>query len=143
VRLSGKTVAKLAPNPPERNHMAQKEESNLVLNSLNWGMPPMMSAPLFALLAEFNGTLLESVAAAQKEWGDFVHRRIKEDVATWRQLMQCHSLADMHQVFSQYLTTAFEQSQNQSTKIVERVQSVARHLAEAPEGGKEQTRARH
>ena len=37
-----------------------------------------------AIFAEMNGTLLESVATAQKDWADFVDRRIKEDVAVSR-----------------------------------------------------------
>jgi len=103
----------------------------------------MMHTPMLAIFAEMNGTLLESVATAQKDWADFMHRRIKEDVAVSRQLMQCHSLADMHQVYSRYLATAFEQYKEQSTKVVQRGQAIAEHVAEATQNGKEGTRARH
>jgi hypothetical protein len=120
-----------------------KEERNQQLNSFGWGVQPMMHTPMFAIFAEMNGTLLESVATAQKDWADFMHRRIKEDVAVSRQLMQCHSLADMHQVYSRYLATAFEQYKEQSTKVVQRGQAIAEHVAEATQNGKEGTRARH
>jgi hypothetical protein len=97
-----------------------------------------------AILTEMNGTLLESVATAQKDWADFMHRRIKEDVAASRQLMQCHTLAEMHQVYSQYLQKAFEQYQQQSRKVVKRGESTAQDLAEATDTGiKEGARARH
>ena len=58
-----------------------KEERNQQLNSFGWGVQPMMHTPMLAIFAEMNGTLLESVATAQKDWADFMHRRIKEDVA--------------------------------------------------------------
>jgi len=63
---------------------------------------------------------MESIATAQKDWSDFVHRRIKEDVAVGRRLMQSKSVADMHQVYSEYLNNAFEQYKEQSTKVIER-----------------------
>ena len=125
--------------------MAQaKEAEREALNSFTWGMAPVFGNPALAIMAEVSGTILESVAAAQKEWVDFMHRRIKEDVAVSRQLMGCHSLADMHQVYSQYLRTTFEQYQNQSERVVQRGQSMAQHLAETAETGtKEGARARH
>jgi phasin protein len=98
---------------------------------------------MLAIFAEMNGTLLESMATAQKDWADFMHRRIKEDVAVSRQLIQCHSLADMHQIYSQYFTKAFEQYQQQSAKVVQRGQSMAEHLGDTNENGKETGRARH
>jgi Phasin protein len=75
---------------------------------------------------------------------DFVHRRIKEDVAATRQLMRCQSLSEMHQVYSQYLRTAFDQYQKQSEKVVQRGESMAQHLTETTEAeAKEDARARH
>ena len=108
------------------------------------GMQPIMQNPMMAILAEMNGSFLESVATAQKDWVDFVHRRIKEDVAVSRQLMRCQSLAEMHQIYSHYLRTAFEQYQKESEKVVQRGESMAQHLAETTEAAvKEGARARH
>jgi hypothetical protein len=97
-----------------------------------------------AIIADLNGTFLESVARAQKEWADFMHRRIQEDVAVTRQLISCNSLADMHEVYSRYLKTAFEQYHQQSEKVVQHGRSMAEHLAETAEASaKEGARARH
>ena len=85
---------------------------------------------------------MESIATAQKDWSDFVHRRIKEDVAVGRRLMQSKSVADMHQVYSEYLNNAFEQYKEQSTKVIERGQTMAEHMAEASDNERS-TRARH
>jgi hypothetical protein len=121
-----------------------KEERSQLLNSFAVSMQPMMQVPMFTIFAEMNCTVLESLARAQKEWVDFVHRRIGEDVAVSRQLMQCHSLADMHQVYSHYLTKAFGQYKAQSDRVVQRGQSMAENLAEtAAEHEKEAARARH
>jgi hypothetical protein len=108
-------------------------------------MPPIMQNPIMAILGEMNGSFLESVATAQKDWMDFVHRRIKEDVAVSRQLMRCQSLAEMHQIYAQYFQTAFEQYQRQSEKVAQRGESMAQHLAETAERAAKEgaARARH
>lgn len=125
--------------------MAQsREQLNRSFAPFAWGVPAMPNMPMLAILADFNGNLLESIATAQKEWADFMQRRIREDVATTRQLMSCNSLADMHELYSQYLRTAFEDYQQHSQKVIKRGQSMAQHLAETVEAsGKEATRARH
>ena len=37
-----------------------------------------MQPPLFAIVTEMNGTLLETMATAQKEWANFVDRQSKK-----------------------------------------------------------------
>jgi hypothetical protein len=65
-----------------------------------------------------------------------------EDVALTRQLLKSHSVADMHQIYSQYLQTAFQQYRDQSEKVVQRSESI--HLAATTEAiAKEAARARH
>ena len=127
--------------------MAQSKESQRqAMNAFRGmvAMPPIMQNPLMAILAEMNGSFLESLATAQKDWADFVHRRITEDVAVSRQLMRCQSMPEMHQIISQYFQTAFEQYQKQSEKVVQRGESMAQHLAETTEAAaKEGARARH
>jgi hypothetical protein len=123
-----------------------KESQRQPMNSFAgmMGVPLLMQNPMMAILAEMNGSFLESLATAQKDWMDFVHRRIKEDVAVSRQLMRCQSLPEIHQVYSQYLQTAYEQYQKQSAKVVERGETMAQHLAETAEAAaKEGARARH
>jgi hypothetical protein len=122
--------------------MAQsKEEHRDIGNSFLWGMGPAFMNPMVSILADMNGTFMEGLATAQKDWADFVQRRIREDVVLARQLMNCQSLPDMHQIYAQYLQTAFEQYREQSEKVVQRGTSIAKHLTEATE--KEAARTRH
>ena len=113
-----------------------QEERNQPQNSFL--ASPIMQTPLFAIVAEMNGTLLETMATAQKEWANFVDRRIKEDVAVLRQLMQCRSPADMHRVYSDYFETAFEQYQEQSASGAAR----AIHCGASRRNGRQQKRGR-
>jgi hypothetical protein len=123
--------------------MASKQERNDALNSFAHPMmQSMLQTPLFAIWAEMNGAFMETLATAQKDWSDFLHRRIKEDVAVGRRLMQSKSMADMHQVYSEYLANSFEQYKEQSTKVIERGQTMAEHMAEASDN-ENSTRARH
>jgi hypothetical protein len=123
--------------------MAQSKE-DLKANSFAWGMPPAHSNPMMTILADLNGTFLEGIATAQKEWAEFMQRRIREDVALSRQLLNCQSVADIHQICSQYFQTAFQQYRAQSEKVVQRSESMAQHLAQTTEAHtKEAARSRH
>jgi hypothetical protein len=125
--------------------MAQSQgERRQTGNVLSLGVAPAMVNPMMTILAGMSGSILEGFATAQKEWADFFQRRIREDVAVSRQLMACQSLADMHQIYSEYLRTAFEQYREQSEQVVQRSASMAQQLAERTEDkAREAARARH
>ena len=105
-----------------------------VANSFTWS-DPMRTTQLFAVLTDINGKLLESVAGAQKDWAEFVQRRIKEDIAVSQQLVSCKSLGDMQQICSQYVRTAFEHYREQSERAVQRGKSTSDGLAQTLELG--------
>ena len=114
-------------------------------NSFAWSMPPVAGNPLLAVMTDINGKLLESVANAQKDWAEFVHRRVKEDIAASHQLMNCQSLTDMQEIYSQYLRTVFAQCREHSERLVQRGKSMTEELAQTMEsrpGGATQ-QARH
>ena len=123
--------------------MAQaKDDRTQMANA--FGMPTPFINPMITIFTDLSGTLVEGLATAQRDWADFVQRRIREDVAVTRRLLNCHSLADMHQVYSQYLQTALQHYREQSEKVVRRSESIAQHLAETTEAEtKESMRARH
>ena len=125
--------------------MAQaKDDRAQMTNAFSFGIPAPFINPVMTIFADLSGTLVEGLATAQRDWADFVQRRVREDVAVTRHLMNCHSIADMHQVYSQYLQTAFQHYREQSGKVVRRSESVAQHLSERTEGDtKESLRARH
>jgi hypothetical protein len=123
----------MAQKEVRRQSPQSKEGRRQGGNALSFGMAPAMFNPMMTILANMNATILEGFATAQKDWADFVQRRVREDVAVTRQLMNCQSLADMHQIYSQYLRTAFEQYREQSEQVVQRGAGMAQHLAEATE----------
>ena len=123
----------MAQSKERRQSPPSKEGRRQGGNSPTLGMSPVMFTPMMTIFAELNASILEGFAAAQKDWADFVQRRIREDVAVTRQLMSCQSMADMHQVYAQYLRTAFEQYREQSEQVVQRSASIAQHLTEATE----------
>jgi hypothetical protein len=93
--------------------------------------PSVAGNPVFAVVTDINGKLLESAARAQKDWAEFVHRRVKEDIAVSQRLMSCQSLADMQQIYSQYFQTAFAHYREQSERAVQRGKSTTEAVAEA------------
>ena len=114
-------------------------------NSFAWSMPPVAGNPLLAVMTDINGKLLESVANAQKDWAEFVHRRVKEDIAASHQLMNCQSLTDIQEIYSQYLRRVFAQCREHSERLVQRGKSMTEELAQTREssGGGTTQQARH
>jgi cation transport regulator ChaB len=102
-------------------------------NSFAWAMPLVAGNPLFAAVTDINGKLLESAACVQKDWAEFVHRRVKEDIAVSQRLMNCQSLGDMQQIYSQYFQTAFEHYREQSERAVQSGKSMTEAVAESVE----------
>ena len=110
-----------------------RDGQRVAANSFAWAMPLVAGNPLFAVVTNINGKLLESAARVQKDWAEFVHRRIEEDVAVSQRLMNCQSLGDMQQVYSQYFQTAFEHCWGQSERAVQRGKSMTEAVAESVE----------
>ena len=102
-------------------------------NSVAWSIPPVAGNPLLAVMTDINGKLLESIANAQKDWAEFVHRRVKEDIAASHQLMNCQSLTDMQEIYSQYLQKVFAQYREHSERLVKRGKSMTEELAQTME----------
>jgi hypothetical protein len=111
-----------------------RHEQRAGANSFAWPMPSMLPGnPLLAVATDANGKLLESVASAQREWVEFVHRRITENIAASQRLLSCKSLADVQKVYSQYLQTAFEHYREQSEKVVLTGKSMTEGLVQTME----------
>lgn len=124
--------------------MAQTKEQSREDSNFPLGAAPLMPSPLAALFAEVGGTVLQTFATAQKEWAEFVDRRVREDIAAMRQLMQCQSPAELHRVYSDYVTKAIQQYQEQAAKISLRSQSLAEHIAQSAHNGEERrAQSRH
>ena len=100
-------------------------------NSFTWPMPPGAGNPLFAVITDINSKLLQNVASLQKDWAEYVHRRVNEDIAASQRLMNCQSLTDMQDIYSGYLQTAFEQYRKQCEKVVESGKSMTEVLAQS------------
>src|SRR5262245_9934716 len=99
-------------------------------NPSSWVMPSTFINPMTAL-ADMSGRFLEGFATAQQDWAEFVQRGIREDVRVARELASSRSLADMHEIYSAYLQTAFQHYREQSEKLAQRRERFAQHFAES------------
>ena len=110
-----------------------RHEQRTSVKSFAWPTSMLPGNPLLAVATDVNGKLLESVASAQKEWVEFVHRRIKENLAASQRLLSCKSATDVQEVYSQYLLTAFEHYREQSEKVVQTGKSMTEGLGQTME----------
>lgn len=92
-----------------------------------WSTHPV---PLLTVMSDINGKWLESAVRTQKDWTDFIHRRVQEDISASQQLMSCRSLTEMQQVYARYWRTAFDQLREQSERVLQSGKSVTEELAQ-------------
>ena len=108
-----------------------RERDDTGTNSFVWSsVDAVAHHPLLNAVTGMNGKLLESVESAQNEWAEFVHRRVKEDIAVSYLFLKCRSFTDMQEIYSRYLQTAFEQYRDHSERVVERGKSFSAELAQ-------------
>ena len=84
-----------------------------------------MQRPTFAVMAEVNTRLYDSIAAANREWASFVNRRLKEDLAVPQQLAECRTLQDLYRVYAQFFQNACSQYQSGLEQMTKLSQSIA------------------
>ena len=107
-------------------------------------MMPNLTNPMMTMFADMTGRFLQGLATAQTDWANFVQHRVSEHAALAHQLARSQSLADMNQIYSQYLQTAFQQYREQTEKVVQRGEALVQHIAKTAETTvKEAVRAHH
>lgn len=92
-----------------------------------------MQRPALDAMAELNGRLFESIVAANKEWGSFVNRRLKEDFAVPEQLAACTTAQDMFRVYANYFKNACSDYQSEFEEMTKLNRSIAQDTMTAIE----------
>ena len=104
--------------------------------------PSLTTNQVMTTFADMSVRFLKGLVAAQKDWANFVQHRVRENAALARQLANSQSLADMHQIYSQYLQTAFRQYRAQTEQVGQHGEALIEHIAKTTEtNAKEAVRA--
>lgn len=102
----------------------------------DYGMAPMMlpmgfealmefHRPTLAAMAQVNGKVYENIAAINKNWVNFVNRRLKEDMAMPKQLVGCKTVQEMYGVYADFFQTAFADYQSEFEQMTKLGKSLA------------------
>lgn len=101
------------------------------------GFPPMMvpfgfealmeiNRPALAAMAQVNGRVYDSLVTINKNWVDFVNRRLKEDLGVPKQLAGCKSVQEMYSVYADFFQTALSDYRSE----LEQMSKLGRTLAD-------------
>jgi wobble nucleotide-excising tRNase len=90
-----------------------------------------MQRPMIEAMTEMNGRLIEQVSRANEEWIGFVGRRLDEDLATSRRLMECRTTQDVMAAYAEYFQRAQKQYQSEIQHFTRLNQSMANETARA------------
>jgi peroxiredoxin family protein len=114
------------------------------------GLPPMMlpfgleafmelNRPALAAMAQVNGKVYENIAAMNKNWVEFLNRRLKEELAMPQQLAACKTVQDMYGVYSDFFQTAVTDYQSEFEQMSKLGKSLADETAQALQTRLEET----
>lgn len=70
-----------------------------------------INRPMLAAMTELNGRFLEQVSRANNEWMGFVSRRLNEDMAASKRLLECKTVQDLFTAYSDFFQRAQQQYQ--------------------------------
>jgi hypothetical protein len=106
------------------------------------GLAPMMlpigfealmefNRPALTAMAQVNGKVYENIAAINKNWVDFVNRRLKQDMAVPRHLVGCKTVQEMYGVYADFFQTAFADYQSEIEQMTKLGKSLADETIQA------------
>lgn len=65
-----------------------------------------LNRPALEAMAQVNGKVYENLAAMNKNWVEFLNRRLKKDLGMPEQLAACKSLPEMYSVCADFFQSA-------------------------------------
>jgi len=76
--------------------------------SMPFGLEALMelNRPALTAMAQVNGKVYENLVAMNKNWAEFLNRRLKKELGVPKQLAACKSLPEMYSVYADYFQTA-------------------------------------
>jgi hypothetical protein len=115
------------------------------------GFPPMMmpfgfeafmelNRPALATMAQVNGKVYESIATLNRNWVDFVNRRLKEDLGVPQQLAACKTVQEMYGVYADFFQTAVTDYRSEFEEMTKLGRSLADDTLQAIQTRTEEAR---
>ncbi|HJU31820.1 MAG TPA: phasin family protein [Hyphomicrobiaceae bacterium] len=100
------------------------------------GLPPMMlpfgfdalmelNRPALQAMAQVNGKMYDGIATWNRNWVNFLNRRLKEDMAVPQQLAACKTMQDMYGVYAEFFQNACAQYQSEFEQMAKLSKSLA------------------
>ena len=97
-----------------------------------------LNRPALAAMAQVNGKVYENLAAMNKNWAEFLNRRLKKELGMPKQLAECRSLPEVYSVYADFFQTAVADYQTELEEMSKLGKSMADDTLQAlqarPEG---------
>jgi hypothetical protein len=87
--------------------------------------------PAFEAFADLNGRIIDQVSRANTEWINFIGRRLDEDMAASRRLLECRTMADVFKTYTEFFQRAQQQYHSEFQYFTRLNQSMAQETAQA------------
>ncbi len=84
-------------------HDYEKLEAHAKATMTNW---MNMQRPVFSMVTEINGRLLDQAIRVNTAWMGFIGRQIGQEINATRRLLECRTMQDFVTTYSDVVTTA-------------------------------------
>jgi len=83
--------------------------------TMPFGLEALMelNRPALTAMAQVNGKVYENLAAMNKNWTEFLNRRLEKDLGMPRQLATCKSVQDVYGVYADFFQAAVADYQSE------------------------------
>jgi hypothetical protein len=92
-----------------------RAESKVPPVMMPFGLDALMelNRPALNAMAQMNGSFYDGIAAMNKQWVNFINRRLKEELAVPQQLAACKTVQEMYGVCADFVQTAYADYQSE------------------------------
>jgi hypothetical protein len=90
-----------------------------------------LNRPALTAMAQVNGKVYENLATINKNWVNFVNRRLKEDMAMPKHLAECKTVQEMYGVYADFFQTAYSDYQSEFEQMTKLGKSLADETIQA------------
>jgi hypothetical protein len=101
-----------------------------------------LNRPALEAMAQVNGRVYENIAAMNKNWTDFLNRRLEKDLGMPKQLAACKSVQDVYSVYADFFQAAVADYQSEFEQMSKLGKTLADDAVEAIQSRPEESGAR-
>jgi hypothetical protein len=99
-----------------------------------------LNRPALTAMAHVNGKVYENLAAINRNWADFLNRRLEKELGVPKQLAACKSIQDVYGVYTDFFQAAVADYQSEFEQMSKLGKTLADDTLQAMQARRDKAR---